>query len=96
MSYQDLITSKAELLKTISHPIRLCLVKKLSDRESCNVTYFTECMGVNQSTISQHLAKLRDIGIVGCIRDGQNINYYLKNEEVKMIVKLMFEENKNE
>ena len=96
MSYQEFITSKAELLKAISHPIRLCLVKKLSEKESCNVSYFTECMGVNQSTISQHLAKLRDIGIVGCIRDGQNINYYLKNEEVKMIVKLMFEENKNE
>ena len=96
MSYQDLITSKAELLKAISHPIRLCLVKKLSEQESCNVSYFTECMGVNQSTISQHLAKLRDIGIVGCLRDGQNINYYLKNEEVKKIVKLMFEEDKNE
>ncbi|MFC2471259.1 MAG: ArsR family transcriptional regulator, partial [Lachnoanaerobaculum gingivalis] len=52
--------------------------------------------GVNQSTVSQHLAKLRDIGIVGCLRDGQTINYYLKNEEVKKIVKLMFEENKNE
>jgi len=31
MSYQEFITSKAELLKAISHPIRLCLVKKLSD-----------------------------------------------------------------
>ena len=96
MDYQELITSKAELLKTISHLIRLCLVKKLSKQKNCNVSYFTECMGVNQSNVSQHLAKLRDMGIVGCIRDGQNINYYLKNEEVKKIVKLIFEENKNE
>lgn len=96
MSYQEYVTQKADMLKAISHPIRLCLVKKLSEQEICNVSYFTECMGVNQSTVSQHLAKLRDIGIVGCIRDGQNINYYLKNEEVKKIVKCIFEEGRNE
>lgn len=96
MEKQEII-KKSELLKAISNPIRLCLVQKLCQYEVCNVTYFTNCMDVSQSAISQHLSKLRDLGIVGYKKEGQVVNYFIQNEEVKEIIKLLFKgENENE
>ena len=41
--YQDGTRKKAELLKAIAHPVRLCLTRKLYENGKCNVTYFTDC-----------------------------------------------------
>ncbi len=95
MNHKETIISKAELLKAIAHPIRLCLIHKLCELKQCNVSYFTNCMDASQSNISQHLGKLRDLGILGYKKDGQNVNYYIKNREVEKIVKLIME-NENE
>jgi len=51
---------KSELLKALAHPIRLCIAKGLIEKES-NVTSIQECLGLPQSTISQHLFNLKNI-----------------------------------
>ena len=61
MENKELIISKADLIKSISNPVRLCIVKKLTENETCNVRYLTNCMDISQSGISQHLGKLRDL-----------------------------------
>ena len=80
---------KAEKLKAISHPHRLCIIKGLMD-ESCNVTKIQECMKLPQSTVSQHLAKLKSAGIVEGVRSGLEICYKVVDEDVMKIVKLLF------
>ncbi|HYE08801.1 MAG TPA: metalloregulator ArsR/SmtB family transcription factor, partial [Patescibacteria group bacterium] len=45
---------KAELLKVLAHPVRLCIVRGLMDKE-CNVSHMQECLELPQSTVSQHL-----------------------------------------
>nr|WP_278244310.1 metalloregulator ArsR/SmtB family transcription factor [Caldisalinibacter kiritimatiensis] len=76
------------MLKAISHPIRLCIVKKLSEENGCNVTNMQNCLGAPQSTVSQHLAKLKAAGIVEGRRNGVEIYYYLTNEEVRKIIEV--------
>jgi len=49
---------KAELLKALAHPIRLCIVKGLLVQK-CNVKHMQDCLGASQSVISQHLSKLK-------------------------------------
>lgn len=48
-----------ELLKIMAHPVRLQIVKELEHRKICNVTQLTELLDVPQSTVSQHLSKMR-------------------------------------
>ncbi|NLC96536.1 MAG: helix-turn-helix transcriptional regulator [Erysipelotrichaceae bacterium] len=96
MENKELIISKADLIKSISNPVRLCIVKKLTENETCNVRYLTNCMDISQSGISQHLGKLRDLGILGYNKEGQNVNYYIKNNEIKKIINVLFEEEENE
>ena len=96
MDNKELIMSKVELLKSIASPVRMCIIKKLYEHETCNVTFFTNCMDVSQSSISQHLGKLRDLGIVGYEKEAQNVNYFIKNKEIIKIIEVLFEENENE
>lgn len=80
---------KSELLKAISHPIRLCIVKGLMEKES-NVTNIQECLDLPQSTVSQHLFKLKAAGITKGERNGLEVSYQVINEDVKKIIKILF------
>lgn len=91
--HKDAMQAKADLLKALSNPVRLCILQKLMHSESCTVTYFTSCMEASQSTISQHLAKLRAQNIVAVEREGTNAHYFIKDQMARDILKLIFEEN---
>lgn len=81
---------KARLLKGLAHPVRLCIVKGLMDDEGCNVSKMQGCLNVPQSTLSQHLAKLRDLNILESQRDGIEMNYYVVSEEAEKIIRAIF------
>jgi ArsR family transcriptional regulator len=80
---------KSELLKAIAHPVRLCIVRGLINHK-CNVTKMQECLKLPQSTISQHLAKLKSVGIIEGEKTGLEICYKVVNKQVIAIVELMF------
>ncbi len=81
---------KAELLKVIAHPVRLCIVRGLWKNGGCNVTHMQCCLDVPQSTVSQHLGKLRQAGVIEGERNGLEITYKLKDERVKSILACLF------
>lgn len=80
----------AELLKVLAHPVRLCIVKGLLENGGCNVSHMQDCLQVPQSTISQHLQKLRVAGIVEGKRNGLEIYYSVSNEKVVRLIKELF------
>ena len=80
----------AEILKAISHPVRLCIVRGLLESDGCNVSYMQGCLGIPQSTISQHIAKLKSARIIEGKRTGLEIKYKVTNENVKNIIKVLF------
>jgi ArsR family transcriptional regulator len=83
---------KAEILKILGHPIRLCIVRGLIKNGRCNVSNMEDCTEVSQSGISQHLAKLKSAGIIKGNRNGNVIFYEVINENVKKIIEAIFEE----
>jgi DNA-binding transcriptional ArsR family regulator len=54
--------------------------------KGCNVSKIEGCLGVPQSTVSQHLGKLKSAGIVEGRRNGTEVNYYVVNDDIKKIV----------
>lgn len=82
---------KAEVLKAIAHPVRLCIVNGLLSENGCNVSRIHSCLELPQSTISQHLSKLKSAGIVEGRRNGLEVNYYVVNDYVKQIVEILIE-----
>lgn len=86
------VTQKAELLKVISHPVRLCIISGLLNEPGCSVSRIKGCLDMPQSTISQHLAKLKSAKIVFGKRNGLEVNYYVINEDAKKIVECILKD----
>jgi DNA-binding transcriptional ArsR family regulator len=86
----QLYTEHSELLKALAHPVRLCIVRGLLEKGSCNVTTMCECLDMPQSTISQHLSKLKSAGIVTGERNGVEMNYRISDQKVGSILHALF------
>jgi DNA-binding transcriptional ArsR family regulator len=87
--YKDI----AELLKVLAHPVRLCIVKGLLDNGECNVTFMQSCLGTPQSTVSQHLQKLKSAGIVEGKRNGLEIKYRICNDQIANLIHALVRED---
>ena len=86
----DEIENKAKILKALSHPIRLCIVRGLIENEGYNVSEMQRCLDIPQSTLSQHLSKLKDLNILKVEKNGLERNYYVINDDSKKIIKTLF------
>ena len=86
---KKILETEAELLKTIAHPVRLCLLTMLLKEGSSNVGNIQCCLDVPQPTVSQHLSKLKSAGILKAERNGTEINYRIISEEVKEILSVI-------
>jgi len=75
----ELLTQAAETLRAMAHPVRLCILRGLMQQGPCNVSKMQSCLGLPQSTVSQHLAKLRAAGLVAGERQATEIIYRIKN-----------------
>ncbi len=64
----------ARLLSALANPLRLRILRQLLDDTSC-VTDFVEALGVDQPKVSQHLAVLRQSGIIRCRAEGRKRCY---------------------
>lgn len=86
----DKFNNSANILKALAHPVRLCMVKGLYQKGPTNVTNIQECLEMPQSTTSQHLSKLKSVGIISGERRGLEIVYSLSNKKVENIIKELF------
>lgn len=79
------------VLKLLGDKTRLSMLKLLQKNECC-VCEFVEIFNISQSAISQHLRKLRDVGLVRENRKGQWIFYSLnQNSDVYEMVQNILE-----
>lgn len=79
----------AEILKVLAHPVRLCIVRNLLENGECNVGQMQICLDTPQSTVSQHLQKLRSMGIIEGRRNGLEIYYRVCEPKIADLVKLL-------
>lgn len=69
----------ADLFKALAHPSRLLIIDALSHGEHC-VAELTEHIGVDISTVSNHLSVLRSVGLIIDERRGQQVFYKLTTD----------------
>jgi ArsR family transcriptional regulator len=83
------IETAAKVLKLLGDKTRLAMMVMLSEDECC-VCEFVELFQMSQPSVSQHLRKLRDVGLVEETRRGQWIFYRINKEhEVYPIVETL-------
>lgn len=72
----------ADRLKLLAHPERLRILDAIRRDAEC-VCHLEALLGKPQPYVSQQLRLLRDAGLIEDRRQGQNIYYWLKDEEVR-------------
>jgi len=82
--------NEAEVYKMLGHPMRLKIVTGLCSKE-CNVKHMGLCLGLSQSTVSQHLALLKNKGIISGKRKGSEVHYRVVHPLAKQIIALMMQ-----
>ena len=81
---------EAEILKVLGHPIRLKIIAGLTSQR-CNVKKIWECLGLPQATVSQHLALLKNKGIIEGHRDGVEVYYEVVSDQARQIINCLFD-----
>lgn len=71
-----LYEAKATIIKAMAHPTRLLMIDALSKQEHC-VCELTDMIGADTSTVSKHLAVLKNASIVKDEKRGQMVFYSL-------------------
>ena len=77
-------------LKAMSHPLRLKILCTLGDQE-VSVQKIVEDVGTSQSNISQHLAILRDKGILASRKDANRVYYRVTDARTLQLIRMMRE-----
>lgn len=71
------LDARARVLKAMAHPTRLFIIEELEKKERC-VCDLTALIGADVSTVSKHLSVLRQAGIVGDDKRGNQVFYRLR------------------
>lgn len=87
---QEHIETAARALKAISHPLRLKILCVIGDQEAC-VQEIVDAVGTSQSNISQHLAILRDKGVLLTRKDANRVYYRVGDQRTLQLIVLMRE-----
>ncbi len=77
------------LLKSMSHPSRLMVLCHLVNGEY-PVRKLNQAIPLGQSALSQHLASLRDAGLVETRREGQVVYYRLNSKPVSDLLQVLY------
>ncbi|HAQ06924.1 MAG TPA: transcriptional regulator [Bacillus bacterium] len=85
----DVYEKASDLFKAIAHPIRLKIVHRLCMDDGSNVTSLYKELDLPQSTVSQHLGRLKHAGVISGVRSGNEVIYTMANEEVKNIFRIL-------
>lgn len=76
-SFAETDVQLARRLKALAHPARLAIVRLLAERDECICGEIVADLPLAQSTVSQHLKALKDVGLVQGTIEGPRTCYCL-------------------
>lgn len=77
------------LLKAMANEARLLVLCFLAEAGELSVTELTERVGLSQSALSQHLARLREKGLVATRKDAQSVFYRVCDPKAEQLLALL-------
>jgi DNA-binding transcriptional ArsR family regulator len=85
---QELIEQAAHAMRSISHPLRLKILCLVADAEM-SVQDIVDAVGTSQSNVSQHLAILRDKGVLTARKHSNRVYYRIVDARTMELIGMM-------
>lgn len=83
---QDGAAKAAALLRAMGNENRLLVLCLLIEHGEMSVGALLEHIPLSQSALSQHLAKMREEGLISYRRESQTLYYHIENQNVEALV----------
>lgn len=74
----------ADIAKALAHPARIAILKVLIARKACVCGDIVDELPLSQSTVSQHLKELKEVGLIKGDIDGVKVCYCIDAEQWKL------------
>ena len=88
-SFEEQATEAAGLLKALSNASRLLVLCHLAEGAELSVNQLVDRVGLSQSALSQHLAKLREEGLVSTRKQAQTVFYRVADPRAERLLMLL-------
>ncbi len=79
----------ASIAKALSHPARVAIVKLLVKKQACFCGSIVDELPLSQSTVSQHLKELKDVGLIKGDIEGVRVCYCIDEQEWQIAKSLL-------
>ena len=80
----------ANILKTIGHPIRVDIIRRIYENQVLSVSDIQELLNVSQPVISLHLGILKKKGIINSSKKGKQSFYFIKKQSVTQVIQILY------
>lgn len=90
-TFQTKAGEVAGLLKAIGNTRRLMVLCKLVEHGEMTVGDLAEAVALSQSALSQHLARMRDEGLVAFRRESQTLWYRIADPKIEQLLGVLYE-----
>ncbi len=81
----------AAILRELANPHRLMVLCSLAEAGEMKVGDIAQRIGLSQSALSQHLARLRDEGLVAFTRDAQVLRYRIADARIEALLATLYQ-----
>ncbi|WP_224996620.1 helix-turn-helix transcriptional regulator [Cesiribacter sp. SM1] len=78
--FDERINNMATVAKAIGHPARVAILEYLLNNKTCICNDLVEELPLSQSTITQHLRELKQVGLIKGEIEGPRVNYCIDEE----------------
>ena len=79
----------AGMLKLLANENRLLILCRLATTGEASVSELADAVGLSQSALSQHLAKMRDDGLLATRREAQSVYYRISDPNAARLLTLL-------
>ena len=90
-SFEAKASGVADTLKALGNARRLMLLCKLVEHGEVTVSDLARDVGLSQSACSQHLARMRDEGLVAYRRESQTLWYSINDARVETLLATLYQ-----
>jgi ArsR family transcriptional regulator len=84
-AFEKKATEVADILRALANERRLMILCKLVEWGEGNVTALAEAAGLSQSALSQHLARMREEGLITFRRESQTLWYRIADPRIEQL-----------
>jgi ArsR family transcriptional regulator len=83
---EDKTAEVADILRALANERRLAILCKLVERGEASVNSLAAAVGLSQSALSQHLARMREEGLVTFRRESQTLWYRIADPRIEELL----------